>query len=192
MHKPSNSGTRVRPIPQLFLISVERRKTLVLKWPSSTPSMSAKPTAKGSSSSKLSLLGLACLSYHLSARGHLTVLLEQMRQSPATILQPFSLDPFPVYKEPCMVVLGRHDQCQPARQSCLSSGTSLDGRRWWLNKEECDCDYCDVLRLVSSPSDLDCSQFVFYFLPLTVWLDLSDWRYVLTDWEAGRCDTEQS
>ena len=26
----------------------------------------------------------------------------------------------------------------------------------------------DVLRLVSSPSDLDCSQYVFYFVPLTV------------------------
>ena len=99
------------------------------------------------------------------------MLLEQMRQSPATILQPFSLDPFPVYKEPCMVVLGRRDQCQPARQSCLSSGTSLDGRRWWLNKEECDWGYCDVLLLVSSPSDLDCSQYVFYFVPLTVLTD---------------------
>ena len=80
----------------------------------------------------------------------------------------FFLGSFPVYKEPCMVVLGRCDQCQHAIQSCLSSGTSLDGRRWWLNKEECDWGYCDVLRLVSSPSDLDCSQYVFYFVPLIV------------------------
>ena len=80
---------------------------------------------------------------------------------------PFFLGSFPcVFKEPCMVVLGRRDQCQPATQSCLRSGTSLDGRRWWLNKEECDWGYCDVLPLVSSPSD--CSQYVSYFVPFTV------------------------
>ena len=35
------------------------------------------------------------------------------------------------------------------------------------------------------------SMFSISYLSQSSWLDLSDWRYVLTDWEAGECDTEQ-